>query len=148
NFINEMLGLYHNENGKTFVDVAPRSDIARASLLSVTWAAFFFDFDLDGYLDIFAANGGTDESQVRDRRARLSQPRLLLRNRGNTTFENATTSLGPAFNVPMMARGAAYLDFDHDGDLDIAVSTLNGPARLFRNDRATASHWIRVTAIG
>src|SRR5262249_3703241 len=96
NFINEMLGLYHNENGRTFVRVAPRSDIARASLLSVTWAAFFFDFDLDGYLDIFAANGGTDESQVRDARARLSQPPLLLRNRGNATFENATTSLGPA----------------------------------------------------
>ena len=98
NFVNEMLGLYHNENGVLFRDVAPRSDVGRASLLAVTWATFFFDADLDGFLDIFAANGGTDESQGRDARARISQAPLLLRNRGNGTFENITASLGAAFN--------------------------------------------------
>jgi hypothetical protein len=148
NFFNEMLGLYHNENGKVFVDVAPRSDVGRASLLSVTWAVFFLDYDLDGFPDVFAANGGTDESQVRDARARLSQPPLLLRNRGNRTFENMTAALGAGFTRPMMARGAAYLDFDGDGDLDIAVSTLNGPARLFRNDGGNRRNWLRVRTIG
>ena len=148
NFINEMLGLYHNENGRSFVDVAPRSDVGRASLLSVTWAVFFLDYDLDGFPDIFAANGGTDESQVRDARARVSQPPLLLRNRGNRTFENATPTLGADLNRPMMARGAAYADFDGDGDLDIAVATLNGPARLFRNDGGNRRNWLRVRTIG
>ncbi|MBI3493015.1 MAG: CRTAC1 family protein [Acidobacteria bacterium] len=148
NFFNEMLGLYHNENSQVFVDAAPRTEVGRASLLAVTWAVFFLDYDLDGFPDIFAANGGTDESQVRDARARVSQPPLLLRNRGNRTFENVTAALGAAFNRPMMARGAAYVDFDGDGDLDIAVSTLNGPAHLFRNDGGNRRNWLRVRTIG
>ena len=148
NFLNEMLGLYHNENGAQFRDVAPRSDVGRASLLSVTWATFFFDADLDGFLDIFASNGGTDESQGRDARARISQVPLLLRNRGNGTFENVTSSLGRAFNTPVMGRGAAYLDFDGDGDLDLVMTTLKGPAVLFRNDGTHGNHWLRVQATG
>jgi hypothetical protein len=148
NFVNEMLGLYHNEDGRTFVDRAPRSTVGRASLLSVTWSVFFLDYDLDGFADIFAANGGTDESQARDARARLSQPPLMLRNQGDGRFENVTGTLGPAFNRPLMARGAAYADFDGDGDLDIAISTLNGPALLLRNDAATGRHWLRIQTIG
>ena len=148
NFVNEMLGLYHNENGTLFRDVAPRSDVGRASLLAVTWATFFFDADLDGFLDIFAANGGTDESQGRDVRARISQTPLLLRNRGNGTFENITASLGASFNRAVMGRGAAYLDIDGDGDLDLAMTTLDGPAVLFRNDGASASKWLRVRTTG
>lgn len=148
NFMNEMLGLYHNENGKTFVDVAPRSEVGRASLLSVTWAVMFLDYDLDGFLDLFAANGGTDESQGRDARATLSQPPLLLRNRRNGSFENVTRMLGTEFNRPLMARGAAYLDFDGDGDLDIALTTLKGPAFLFRNDGGNRHAWLRIHAVG
>jgi enediyne biosynthesis protein E4 len=148
NFVNEMLGLYHNENGLRFRDVAPRSDVGRASLLSVTWATFFLDVDLDGFLDIFAANGGTDESQGRDARARLSQAPLLLRNRGNGTFENVSPSLGPAFNRPAMGRGAAYFDFDADGDLDLVMTTLDGPPVLWRNDGGNANRWLRVQAHG
>lgn len=154
NFVNEMLGVYHNENGTLFRDVAPRSEIGRASLLAVTWATFFLDADLDGWLDIFAANGGTDESQGRDARARISQTPLLLRNRGvvggsgGVTFENVSPALGSAFNRPVMARGAAYLDFDADGDLDLAMTTLDGPAVLFRNDGANANRWLRVQVSG
>jgi enediyne biosynthesis protein E4 len=148
NFVNEMLGLYHNENGTVFRDVAPRSEVGRASLLAVTWATFFLDADLDGWLDIFAANGGTDESQGRDARARVSQAPLLLRNRGNGTFENVTRAAGAAFNRPVMGRGAAYLDFDGDGDLDIVTTTLDGPATLWRNDLPPGRRWLRVHAIG
>jgi hypothetical protein len=144
NFLNEMLGLYHNQNGKTFIDVAPRSDVGRASLLSVTWAVLFLDYDLDGFLDLFAVNGGTDESQGMDARARLSQPPLLLRNRGNGTFENVTASLGPSINRPIMGRGGAYLDFDGDGDLDLVMTTLDGRASLFRNDGGNRHKWLRV----
>ena len=147
NFLNEMLGLYHND-GKQFVDVAPRSPVGRASLLSVTWGAFFFDYDLDGFSDIFAANGGTDESQGMDARARLSQPPLILRNLGGGAFENVTRLLGAAFNRPLMARGAAHVDVDGDGDLDIAVATLAGPAYLFRNDGGNRNNWLSVRAVG
>jgi hypothetical protein len=148
NFYNEMLGLYHNENGERFVDVAPRSAVGRASLLNVTWGLFFLDYDLDGFLDIFAANGGTDSSEGMDRRARLSQPPLLLRNNGNGTFANVTTALGSAFNRPIMGRGAAYADLDGDGDLDLIVATLAGPAYVFRNDGGNHNNWLRVRAIG
>lgn len=148
NFSNEMLGVYHNNNGRTFTDVAPRSEIGRASLLNVTWAVFFLDADLDGHLDLFALNGGTDESQGMDARARLSQPPLLLRNRGTGTFENSSPSLGTAFTKPIMGRGAAYADFDGDGDLDIALTTLNGPATLLRNDGDNRRHWLRVRTVG
>ncbi len=148
NFLNEMLGLYHNDGRGLFHDAAPRSDVGRASLLSLTWAVFFLDYDLDGFPDIFAVNGGTDESQSMDARARLSQPPLLLRNRGNGTFENVTASLGAAINRPIMGRGAAYLDFDGDGDVDIALATLDGPAFLFRNDGGNARNWLRVRTAG
>lgn len=148
NFLNEMLGVYRNTNGRTFTDVAPRSAIGRASLLNVTWAVFFLDLDLDGSLDLFALNGGTDESQGMDARARLSQPPLLLRNGGRGTFENVSATLGPAFATPLMGRGAAYLDFDGDGDLDLALTTLNGPAMLLRNDGGNHHNWLRVRAEG
>ncbi len=153
NFLNEMLGVYRNTNGRSFTDIAPRSEIGRASLSNVTWAVFFFDADLDGYLDLFALNGGTDESQGMDARARLSQPPLLLRNRGTartatSVFENIGPRLGAAFNRPVMGRGAAYLDADGDGDLDLAMTTLGGPAVLLRNDGGQANHWLRVRAAG
>ena len=148
NFLNEMIGLYHNENGRTFVDAAPRSEVGRASLLSVTWATMFLDYDLDGWPDLFAVNGGTDESQGMDARARLSQPPLLLRNRGNATFENVTATLGTAISKPIMGRGGAYLDFDADGDPDVVLTALGGSPSLFRNDGGNRHQWLRVRAVG
>jgi len=71
-----------------------------------------------------------------------------LRNRGNGTFENITASLGQAFNKPVMGRGAAYLDFDGDGDLDLVMTTLGGPAVLFRNTSAGSNRWLRVQVTG
>ncbi len=148
NFVTEMLGLYRTNDGRFFTDVAPRSDVGRASLLAVTWAVFFLDADLDGWLDLFAANGGTDESQGMDARARVAMAPLLLRNRGTGTFEDVSGRVGAAFARPVMGRGAAYLDYDGDGDLDLALTTLNGPATLLRNDVGVPRHWLRVRALG
>ena len=149
NFLHEMLGLYRATGDGFFVDAAPRTTVGRASFQSVTWAVFFLDVDLDGHLDIFAANGGTDESQgMLDSRARLSQPPLLLRNRGDGTFEDIARAAGEAFGRPVMGRGAAYADFDGDGDLDLVLTALNGPARLLRNDGGNRNNWLRVRLTG
>jgi hypothetical protein len=149
NFSNEMMALYANEGKGLFVDEAPTSTIGRSSLLRLTFAAFFVDYDLDGRLDIFAANGhvADDISSVQPRVA-YAQPPLLFRNAGSRKFDDVTQSSGKALLTPMVARGAAYGDYDGDGDPDILVVTNNGPARLLRNDGGERSHRLRVKLVG
>ena len=149
NFSNQMLGLYHNEGTGLFVDEAPSSSVGRASLLTLAFGVFFFDYDLDGYPDIFAANGHIDEEINRVQpKVRYQQPPLLFRNLGQRHFENVTAAMGPDFNRPIVARGAAYADYDHDGDLDVIISTNNGPAYLFRNDGGNKNNWLNVRLTG
>jgi hypothetical protein len=149
NFSNQMLGLYHNEGNGLFVDEAPRSAVGRASLLTLAFGAFFFDYDLDSRLDIFVANGHIEEEIERVQpRVKYAEPPLLFRNTGQGKFEEVTRSLGAAFNRPMVARGAAYGDFDRDGDLDVLVTTNSGPAQLFRNDGGNQNHWLSVRTVG
>jgi hypothetical protein len=149
NFSNQMLGLYHNEGTGLFVDEAPSSTVGRASLLTLTFGAFFFDYDLDGYPDIFAANGHIEEQIGRVQpKVQYKEPPLLFRNLGKRQFENVTARMGAAFNRPVVARGAAYADYDHDGDLDILVTTNDGPAYLFRNDGGNRNNWICMRLVG
>ena len=149
NFSNQMLGLYHNEGTGLFVDEAPLSTVGRASLLSLSFGVFFFDYDLDGHPDIFAANGHIEDQigRVQPRVSYREAP-LLFRNLGNHKFDNVSAQMGADFVRPMVARGAAYADFDQDGDLDILVSTNNGPAYLFRNDGGNRNHWLSVRLSG
>jgi hypothetical protein len=149
NFSNQMLGLYHNEGNGLFVDEAPSSAVGRASLLSLAFGVFFFDYDLDGYPDIFAGNGHIEEEigKVQPKVSYREAP-LLFRNLGNHKFENVSGGMGAAFNRPIVARGAAYADFDHDGDLDLLISTNHGPAYLFRNDGGNRNHWLSVRLAG
>ncbi len=149
NFSNQMLGLYHNEGNGLFVDEAPRSTVGRASLLSLTFGAFFFDYDLDGHPDIFAANGHIEEEIGRVQpKVQFRQPPLLFRNLGKGRFEEVARAMGPEFVRPVVARGAAYGDYDRDGDLDILVTTNHGPAYLFRSDGGNRNHWLCVKPVG
>ena len=149
NFSNQMLGLYHNEGTGLFVDEAPKSTVGRASLLSLAFGVFFFDYDLDGLPDIFAANGHIEEEIGRVQpRIQYKEPPLLFRNAGQKRFENTSTAVGAAFARPIVARGAAYADYDHDGDLDVLMTSNHGPAYLFRNDGGNANNWITVRTRG
>ena len=149
NFSNQMLGLYHNEGTGLFVDEAPKSTVGRASLLSLAFGVFFFDYDLDGLPDILAANGHIEEEIGRVQpRIQYKESPLLFRNAGQKRFDNATATVGAAFARPIVARGAAYADFDHDGDLDVLLTSNNGPAYLFRNDGGNANSWIAVHTRG
>jgi hypothetical protein len=149
NFTNEGMALYHNDGSGLFSDQAPASSIARVSIQSLTFGAFFFDYDLDGLLDIFAANGHvSDDISVVQPAVKYAQPPLLFRNRGNGKFDDVTATLGTALQRPVVARGAAYGDFDNDGDLDLVITANNGPARLLRNENANQNDLLRVKTIG
>lgn len=149
NFSNQMLALYHNEGNGFFVDQAPAGTVGHSSLLDLTFGAFFFDFDLDGYPDILAANGHIepDINRVQTKITYREAP-LLFRNQGNGHFENVSNDVGPDFRKQMVARGAAYADFDHDGDLDVLISNNDGPPILYRNDGGNKNNWITVRLEG
>ncbi|MGD0402145.1 MAG: CRTAC1 family protein [Candidatus Acidiferrales bacterium] len=148
NFSNQMLALYHNERNGLFVDEAPRSDVGRASLLTLGFGCFFFDYDLDGWLDIYIANGHIENAIERVQpRVRYAEPPHLFHNLGDGKFKEVTSSVGASFAAPRVARGAAYGDINNDGALDLLVATNGGPAALFRNT-GTKNHSLRIKLIG
>jgi len=148
NFSNQMLSLYHNEGNGLFVDEAPRSEVGRASLLTLGFGCFFFDYDLDGWPDIFVADGHIENEIERvQQRVKYAQPPHLFRNLGGGKFDEVTASLGAVFAAPKVARGAAHADIDNDGDLDVLMTTNHGPAYLFRNDGGRA-HSLRIKLEG
>jgi len=149
NFSKQMMALYHNDGTGLFSDVAPSTALARSSLLDVTFGAFFFDYDLDGYPDIFAVNGHIDpDINVTLSDQQFREPALLFRNNEHGGFDDVSNSVGPDILKKIVGRGAAYADFDHDGDLDIVVTENGGPARLLRNDGGNKNHWLNVRLIG
>ena len=148
NFANQMLSLYHNEGNGLFVDEAPRSEVGRATLLTLGFGCFFFDYDNDGWPDIFVANGHIEDAIERlQRRVSYAEPPHVFRNLSAGKFEEVTNSLGAAFASPKVARGAAYADIDNDGTLDVLLTTNGGPAHLFHNEGGT-NHSLRVKLVG
>ncbi len=147
NFSKEMVGVYRYGGGGLFVDRAAVSKIGQPTLLTLTFGLFLFDVDLDGDLDLFVANGHISEEieQVEDG-IRFRQPAQLFLNRGDGLFDEVHRDTGP-LALPMVARGAAYADYDRDGDLDVLVTENGGPAHLWRNDLDAAS-FLRVRLEG
>ncbi|QDV86705.1 CRTAC1 family protein [Planctomycetes bacterium TBK1r] len=149
NFANEASALYMaSPKRQTFVDAAMFTGFGPPTRLGLTFGLFFFDADLDGRLDILGANGHLEEEIEKTQRTlRYAQPPQLFWNAGRDAQselalldENCT---GESFCEPIVGRGAAFGDFDNDGDQDVVISVSDGPAKLFRNDQASGHHYLR-----
>jgi enediyne biosynthesis protein E4 len=134
------------------VDEAPRSEIGRASLLTLGFGCFFFDYDLDGWSDILIANGHIDSDIQRVQpNVKYAMPPHVFRNMGKGNFQEVTKSLGAEFIAPRVGRGAAYGDINNDGRVDLLLSTNGGRAYLFENDAtgdAALQKSLRIKLVG
>ena len=149
NFDNEMIGLYRPAANGTYNDVAVQAGVGLASQNTLGFGCAFLDADLDGALDLVVANGHIDDT-VRNIRGNVgyAQPPQIFLNNGQGKFQDVAASTGDAFIQPKVGRGLCYADFDRDGDLDLLMTTNNGPAYLYRNDQLAGNHSIRFRLIG
>lgn len=152
NFANEMTALYVSQGTSLqFADEAITAGIGPASRSALTFGVLFLDYDLDGRLDLLTANGHIeDEINKVQASQEYAQPPSLFWNAGASaaaTFVPIAPSSNDLFR-PMVARGAAFADFDGDGDLDLALTAVNGAPRLLRNDERLNHHWIRLKLVG
>jgi hypothetical protein len=149
NFDNEMIGLYRAISASAYDDISQPAGIGGPSKSTLGFGCAFLDINLDGYLDLAVANGHIDET-VRNIRGNVgyAQPPHLFLNLGNGKFRNVASEAGGSFEKSKVGRGLAYGDFDRDGDLDILMTTNNGPAYLFRSDLSSGNRSIRFRLIG
>jgi hypothetical protein len=151
NFANEMSSLFVTTGGKApFVDEAILEGFGPASRLALTFGLFFFDYDLDGRLDLFQANGHLEsEINLVQPSQTYAQPAQLFWNCGeNCRYRFVQPVDSGDLAMPLVGRGAAYADIDNDGDLDIAVAQNGRRAVLFRNDQQLGHHWLRIRLSG
>ena len=148
NFDNEMIGLYRLD-GKNFDDIALQSGVGSASRNTLGFGCVFFDANLDGLVDLVVANGHIDDT-VRNIRGNVgyAQPPQLFLNEGNSKFRDVAGEVGGGFADSKVGRGLAVADFDRDGDLDLLITTNNGPAYLYRNDQLAANRSVRLHLVG
>jgi tetratricopeptide (TPR) repeat protein len=130
-----------------FIEQSPRVGVARPTLPMVTFGLFFFDVDLDGWPDLFMVNGHV-VNEERLRHVPYAQPPQLFRNRGDGTFELIAPPPGSGLDIRLIGRGAAYADYDGDGDLDLLLTANQGRAYLLRNDTPRAGHFVRIVTQG
>jgi hypothetical protein len=149
NFDNEMIALYRQSKPGVYADIAMGAGVGQASRDSLGFGCSFLDINLDGRLDLIAVNGHIDETvrQIHGNTGYAQPPHLFL-NRGNGRFQDVAAQAGGGFATPKVARGLAYGDFDRDGDLDLLLTTNQGPAHLYRNDIAPGVRSLRLKLIG
>ncbi len=149
NFHREPTSLYRNEGEGLFSWESMRSGIGRPSLAWVGWGTAFLDYDNDGFLDVFVANGHTLDNIDRfDASSSYPQPDQLFRNTGKGRFEDVSAASGEALAAAKVSRGAAFGDYDDDGDTDIFVVHSTGRAALLRNEGGNEGRWLQVRTVG
>ncbi|PYV80961.1 MAG: hypothetical protein DMG05_30740, partial [Acidobacteria bacterium] len=140
--------LYRNKGDGTFEDSTHETGLGPATFYYAGWGTKFLDFDNDGFQDLFIANGGLlDNIELYKKGVTYAQRKLLLRN-VNGKFVNETERYGSDLLIPTVARGAAFGDYDNDGDIDILVLNNDQPPNLLRNDGGNLNHWLKIKLIG
>jgi hypothetical protein len=143
NFADEYNTLYHNDGKNSFTDLAYAAKVAAVSLPYVGWGTKFFDYDNDGWVDLFIANG-----HVYPQLPGYRQPRLLHRNNRDSTFTEVSAEFGTVLTENRVSRGVAFGDIDNDGDVDLIIADLDGPPQLLRNDGGNANNSILIKTVG
>jgi enediyne biosynthesis protein E4 len=148
NLDRELYSLYRNNHDQTFDDHAGQLGIGSATRLMSGWGLKFFDFDNDGNLDLFLANGNPDDLIEKvHAQVKYQEPMLLFRGTGKS-FENISAQSGPVFSKPLSARGMAVGDFNNDGALDVLVAVNDGAPVLLKNNVGSQSHWLGIKLVG
>jgi enediyne biosynthesis protein E4 len=148
NIDGEIYSLYQNNHDETFDDVALPAGIGRATRMTSGWGLKFLDYDNDGNLDLFLANGNPDDLiESLHPGVTYREPLMLFRNTGKG-FQDVSGQSGPAFAKNLSARGLAVGDFDNDGAVDVLVSVNDGAPVLLHNKVGTQNHWLGVKLIG
>ena len=144
---NQQYKLFRNDKGK-FEDVTDAIGLGALTISHSGWGAKWIDFDNDGWLDLFVAQGHVmDNIELTEPRLHYREPALLLKNEQNG-FRNVSAQGGPALMVPMAARGAAFGDLDNDGFVDVAINSNDSSALILRNSGKSGNHWLTLQLIG
>jgi hypothetical protein len=144
----EMYSIYRNNHDLTFEDMAGPMGLGRTTLLMSGWGVKFFDYDNDGNVDLFIANGHPDD-KIEEHSSHVSyrEPLLVFHNNGRT-LENVSGGAGPAFEQKFAARGMAVGDFNNDGAVDVLVAVNDGVPVLLQNVAAQGNHWLGLRLVG
>ena len=143
----EMYSLYHNNQDETFDDMAIPNGIGRVTRLMSGWGVKYFDFDNDGSVDLFLANGHPDDKiEVHSTEVKYYEPMLLFQGNGKR-FQDVSATSGPAFSQAYASRGMAVGDFNNDGALDVLVGINNGAPLLLKNNAGRRNHWVGIKLI-